>query len=70
MWRKVARWLTPVSLSEAAVNQAGTTAGEKQWPEFTHNAIFLTLKSYLHPIEHELQRRRGLRHGITDSEGI
>jgi hypothetical protein len=26
-WLKVARWLTPVSLSEATVTQAGTAAG-------------------------------------------
>jgi hypothetical protein len=56
-WRMVDRWLPPVSSSESAVTQAGTTAEAEQWPEFIHDAIFLTLKSYLHPTEHELQRR-------------
>jgi hypothetical protein len=48
-WRMVDRWLSPVSSSESAVTQAGTTAGAEQWPEFIHDAIFLALKSYLHP---------------------
>jgi hypothetical protein len=67
-WRKVARWITLVSLSEATVTQAGTAAGAEQWPEFIHDAIFLTLKSYLHSTEHESQRRRGSQRGITGGE--
>jgi hypothetical protein len=55
--RMVDRWLTPVGSSESAATQAGTAVGAEQWPEFTHDAIFLTLKSYLHPTEHESQRR-------------
>ena len=51
--------------SESTVSQENTAAGAEQWPEFIHDAIFLTLKSYLHPTEHESQRRRGSRRGIT-----
>jgi hypothetical protein len=48
-WRMVDRWLSPMSSSESTVTQAGTVAGAEQWPEFIHDAIFLTLKSYRHP---------------------
>jgi hypothetical protein len=55
--------------SELAVSQENTAAGAEQWPEFIHDAIFLTLKSYLHPAEHESQRRRGSRREFTSGEG-
>jgi hypothetical protein len=68
-WHMVDRWLTPMSSSQLAVNQAGTAVGAEQWPEFIHDAIFLTLKSYLHSTEHESQRWRGSRREITSGEG-
>jgi hypothetical protein len=56
-WRLVDRWLSLMSSSESVVTQAGTAAGAEQWPEFINDVIFHTLKSYLHPTEHESQRR-------------
>jgi hypothetical protein len=44
-------------------------ARAKQWPEFIHDAIFLTFKSYLHPTEHGSQRRRGSWREVTGGEG-
>jgi hypothetical protein len=68
-WCTADRRLTPVSLSESAVSQADTAAGAEQWPKFILDAIFLTPNSYLHFTEHESQRRRRSRPGITGGEG-
>jgi hypothetical protein len=66
-WRKVARWLTLVNLSEVAVTQAGTVARVEYWPEFTRGAIFLTLLRY--PTAPSMNHYNGRESGRTVAGG-
>jgi hypothetical protein len=50
------------------MNQADTVAGVEQWPKFILNAIFLIPSKYLYLTEHESQRHRRSRRGITGGE--
>jgi hypothetical protein len=61
-WRKVARWLTPVNLCEAAVTQACTAAG-------VHPRCDISYPSALsNCAEHDHRGERESRRTIADSE--